>query len=139
MPVATEQASFDVSDGRMLFDKELIAKRKEALANLSENSPSVVSILLADFGDQDVTEGRIDDRVRHACATPVRAVGGICDGEFACAVALTRVANAAMYLSSHGSHRFRLPVHFRSLSLSRERVRVRAAATSDVVLPPSHR
>ncbi len=56
MPVATEQASFDVSDGRMLFDKELIAKRKEALANLSENSPSVVSILLADFGDQDVTE-----------------------------------------------------------------------------------
>jgi hypothetical protein len=58
MPVATEQAAFDpkARGHQSLPDKELIAKRQEALAKVLENSPSMVSILLADFGDSDVTE-----------------------------------------------------------------------------------
>ncbi len=58
MPVATEQAAFGpkASEHQSLLDKELIAKRIEALAKVSENSPSMVSILLAKFGDSDVTE-----------------------------------------------------------------------------------
>src|SRR6266478_6952837 len=58
MPVAIEQAVLGpkAKENQSLLDKELIAKRIEALAKISENSPSMVSILLADFGDSEVTE-----------------------------------------------------------------------------------
>src|SRR6266851_8550668 len=45
-------------------------------------------------------------------------------------------ASLSCHSTSLKLFRFLADVHFRSLSLSRERARVRAAATYDVVLPP---